>query len=482
LADQSDIIDKKSLISQLNKINQDYVREDRRISLKVNIPDVGEITCSKVFRAIQGKRLVCLGEIRSRIVIVKLYFSARRAHANWKRSSRGCRAFAEKGIPSPEIIFSGHIPEYGLYALVFEYLIDAMRIDSALEACHDVKGREVVLDQLMGFIALCHERGLEQNDLHLGNFMIQDECIYALDGDQVKAYARPMSRRQSFKNLAGLLANIPPTFITDFNERVMVYGSMRQWVISDAEVAAIMKEVSHIRWDILAEYLRKIYKSKDPFIAISKDRFFSVYDHHNFDIRFDDIISTATQMPFSGNRLVNDVPVGVLTMQIWSSIGYGPVMFRRFWPAGRVWRNALMLRRIGICTPVPVALTGIYKKYSKWECAVFFKSAVGMTLRDFFISDTITINDKENIACCLADACSRMTDMGIWMERLTPEEVLVSENNVVFLSLDAVRISLSRVRNCSSSMLHGFISLWENEPDIRCMLKAQFKQRGLIEG
>jgi hypothetical protein len=72
--------------------------------------------------------------------------------------------------------------------------------------------------------------------------------------------------------------------------------------------------------------------------------------------------------------------------------------------------------------------------------------------------------------------------MGIWMEHLGPETVLVSENNVVFLGLDAVRISLSRVRTCSSKMLHGFISLWENEPDIQRMLWEQFKQRGLIEG
>jgi len=485
LADHSDIIDKSILISQLNKINQDYVREDRHISFKVNIPDVGEIACSKVFRAIQGKRLVCLGEIRSRMVIVKLYFSARRAHANWKRSSRGCRAFAEKGIPAPEILFSGHIPDYGIYVIVFEYLTDAVRVDSALEACPDIHQVERVLDVLMAFLGSCHEQGILQNDLHLGNFMILDECIYALDGDQVKIYRGAIGPKRSLSNLACLLANLPPVYNGGMEDRIMAYVKKRGWVITDREMVRVKRETRKIRQGILSEYLRKTNKTRDPFLTRWDTRFFSVYDRHQFDVVYEEILDASRHLPHGeGNRLASGyslISVGDKEMLVWSSRGYGPRILKRFWSASRIWKNALMLRRIGIETPIPVTLVGKCRNIFRWDCAVFFKPVEGMNLKDFFHSENVTSDIKGSIAEALADTFTRMEEFGITAGRINPEGIIISGLRVVFHNLLIFNRPAFYNWSTQEGRLERFLSSFVDIPGLTELITGHLKDSGIIK-
>jgi hypothetical protein len=470
--------EKKGLIPLLKTINQDYVRQGTPISVTVCIPGIGEVTCSSVFRAIQGKRLVCLGKALDRTVIVKLYFSPRRARANWKRSNRGCRAFSDRYIPSPDILFSGYVPEYGLYAMVFEYLTDALRIDSALDACTDVPRQGKILDLLVGCLASLHERGIEQNDLHMGNFMISGERVYALDGDQVSIHRGPIERNKSFGNLARLLANLPTTFNTIIDERIKAYGNRRGWDISDGEVKKIKKEVWKIRWNYLSEYLAKINRTQDPFISRSDACSFSVFDRHHVDVEFDTILSISNNT--SNEPGYSLVRIGPKDMLVWSSCGYGPFVMKRFWPAGKVWRNGLMLRRLNIQAPHPIALVIRKRGFLRWDCSVFFKPVEGMNLKDLLLSRSISADDKKSVTAGLADALFIMNGMGITLKRIVPEEILVSENKPVFLGLDAVSVSGYSGLQEQSKALNAFISLWNNQSEIKGIFIEQFRKRDCI--
>jgi tRNA A-37 threonylcarbamoyl transferase component Bud32 len=473
----------RDIIPFLNRINQDYVRNEIPISLVVRVPGVGEITCSEVFRSIQGKRLVCLGETHGSKVIVKLYFSAMRARANWKRSHKGCSSFIEKHIPAPGILFSGFVPEYGFYAMVFEYLTDAVRIDSALETCRDTLHQSHVLDSLMNFLAGLHEQGLLQNDLHLGNFMIKGECIYALDGDQITARKGPVGKGTSLRNLARLLANIPTNYNTYIETMITSYLNMRGWEASDEEMRKINDEIRKARWEFLSEYLSKINRTRDPFLSSSGARYFSVFDRHHTDVEYPDILEAAERRTLkkenSGVPMYSLVPVGTKNMLVWSSASFGPLILRRFWVASRVWKNALMLRRLCIGAPHPVAIVFQCRGMMSWNCFVFFKPLEGVNLKDLFTSDSASGEDKEIAAAGLADALALMNGMGIFMGRISPEEIFISGNHVIFLGLDGIDVPGFGSLQRQPAVFRSFLSQWQDMPEIKDIFMEQFRKRKL---
>jgi hypothetical protein len=59
--------------NNLSEINQDHVKTGKSISFSFDVPSLGIIYCTRVLRAIQGKRITCLGDFGSHKVIVKLF-------------------------------------------------------------------------------------------------------------------------------------------------------------------------------------------------------------------------------------------------------------------------------------------------------------------------------------------------------------------------------------------------------------------------
>jgi tRNA A-37 threonylcarbamoyl transferase component Bud32 len=475
---------KTTLRDMLAEISQDYVRQRKPVSIQVRVPGIGEVICTKVFRVISSKRIVCLGQADVRRFIIKLYYAKRGAHRSWKRSDRGCRAFIERGISAPGVLFSGQLPLYEIYALVLEYLEDGTRVDRALEAVGNSKERTAILDALMAALARHHASGILQQDLHLGNFLIKDGCIYSLDGDQVTCSRQPIGRMGSLMNLTHLLANLPTSFNPDIDARVMAYASERGWNISEKEVRMIKGEVRRIRRRNLSDYLGKVYRTKDPFLACSESRSFSIYDRRHVDMNFSEILEASRhalhgkEKPHaSGYSLVR---VGVENMLVWSSKGFGPFILRRLWGASRIWKNALMLNRLGVETPRPIALLGRNKGIFRWECSIFFKPIEGMTLKDLFSSGSISGKNKERVAESIADACSVMNDMGIFIDRINPEEIIVSGDHVIFLGLDAIQKPLFGTRLKQSRLLRRFLSQWQDMPHIKKVLMEQFERRNLV--
>jgi len=475
---------RKALREVLSGISQDHVRQQTQVSFPVEIPGIGEVLCSRVFRVIVGKRIVCLGQAGAGKMIVKLYLARHGARRHWRRSEKGCKAFVEKGIPAPGVLFSGYLPEHGVYALVLEYLEGGTRVDRALVAIHDNADRGAVLDALMAALAHHHARGILQQDLHLGNFMIREGGIYSLDGDQVRALSRPVGRKGSFRNLARLLASLSTVSGPARDARITAYAGARGWEISGRETRWIEKEARRIRDRKLGEYLDKVYRSKDPFVARSDKEGFSVHDRRHEDVSLSAILEAAGQL--SRARRAADVPgysrvlVNGKDMLVCSSTGLGPLLLRRFWPAARVWKNALMLGRLGVETLQPVALVGRRKGLLQWDCSVFFKPAPGITLKELMASGSLSQQDTEQLAENLAGAFSLLGGTGVVMGRVDPEEFLVSGDRIVILGLDAAQRGCPGGRLRQSRALRAFLSQSGVSPAVRKIFIDQFTDRGLI--
>lgn len=469
-----------SLRDVLAEITQDYVRQQKPASFHITIPGIGEIVCTEVFRVIFSKRIVCLGQANENYFIVKLYFAKHGAIRHWKRSDRGCRAFVEQRIPAPGILFSGYIPDYGLYAMVFEYLRDAIRIDSALEACSDSLEREEVLSKLMTCFASLHEHGILQHDLHLGNFMIKDGVIYSLDGDQVVNRRGPVGRKRSLTNLALLLANLPVYVAFGLDTWIDAYARERNWSISDDDRADLKNMALRIRRKNLSQYLRKVLNSRDPFLASSGHGFFSVFDKRHFVVSLLEILDAAKRSKPAHGALgkagYKCVTRGNENMILLSSYCVGPLIFKGLWGTVRTWRNALMLGRIGLMTPPPVALA-IMKGTLFHRCSIFFKSMEGMPIKDYFHSTDVPAEAKAIVATDLADAFNRMEAMRITVDRIDPGKIIISDQKVVFLNPGIFRRSIFNRRSKQTRMLGRFLADCKDIAGLKEILLKHLKMR-----
>lgn len=465
-----------SVLSSLREVTQDHVRTGKPLGIRLSIPDRGEVACTEVFRAIRGKRLVCLGSIGAAKVVVKLYFANRRARRHWRRSDTGCRAFLDRGIPAPEILFSGHLPEYGFYAMILEFLEGGVRIDRVLAAAVDEREQRALMGRLTAELALHHASGILQEDLHLGNFMLRDDTIYSLDGDQVACCRRPPGRRRSLENLVLLLANLPAWRDADLDGLIDSYVLARHWSMTDSERAEVRSMVLRKRRKDLSGYLGKALRSRDPFVVESGPGLFAVLDKRNAGITLPEIRKAAGRTfpgqvdPGTG---CGELSVGDHRFLMLSTHGLGPLFFKPWFGAVRAWKQALALNRIGLHTPQPVALVLRRRTALLWRCSVLFRPVEGSGLREFFLSPHTTRKEKESCARDLADALARMQAVGITPGEVNPEGILVSGTTLVFAGRAVFRRPLMRVRGRGTKALERILSLCSDIPELGDLIRGE---------
>lgn len=459
-----------NVLAALRGITQDHARTGMPLNMSLSIPGMGEVICTEVFRAIPGKRLVCLGMVGEARVIVKLYYAPRRAYRHWKRSDKGCRAFLRKRIPAPEILFSGYLARYDLYAMVLEFLEGGVRIDQALAAIPEKGMGGELPGLLMAELARHHASGIIQNDLHLGNFMVRNHIVHSLDGDQVEERGKPHGRRSSLRNLASLLANINTSRDSDLDAWIQSYVRERHWSMAEADQEALKARIYRMRKRNLSAYLGKTLRSRDPFVAQSGAGLFTVFDKRHTGVRLPDILHSAGRTKKAEGAL-GRIGYQVRTfgdrqlLQL-SSCGAGPLVFKSLFSAVRVWRNALMLNRIGLQTPQPVALVMQRKLPLIWKCSVLSMPVDGIGLRDFLISANVSQEVRDRVAAGLVDALVRMTGVGVSPGGLKPEHILVAGEALVFIDPAAFRRPFVAPRARMARAVKRFLSLCAKIPGI----------------
>lgn len=168
--------------------------------------------CHSILRHLPGKRLVCTGSWGDKQVVVKI-FQGKRALRHWEREKRGIELLLQRGIATPELLFSGTLID-NTPVLITQKVSDAETAQQRWDHCRDYAERIHLLQALTKVIAQQHKRGLWQEDLHLGNFLLHAEEVFTLDGDAIRAKIETtlLPQRISRTNLALFLAQIPPVY------------------------------------------------------------------------------------------------------------------------------------------------------------------------------------------------------------------------------------------------------------------------------
>lgn len=222
-----------------------------------------------------------------------------------------------------------------------------------------------LLERALAVIGAMHAKGLQQTDLHLGNFLQQDEQIYIIDGDavQVQQPNEPLDSHDAHANLALFFAQLPAEWDAQMESLLAHYLSVSTRVIDPDGLAT---QVRVIRQQRLEDYLSKSLRDCTPFAVSHSWSRFTVTRRGdatlltpllaNPDLAF----KTDSLLKDGGSSTVARTDQGgrPLVVKRYNIKGLGHWL-SRFWRPSRAWHSWLAAHRLqflGIATPQPVAM------------------------------------------------------------------------------------------------------------------------------
>ena len=146
------------------------------------------VVCSATLRSQPGRRFVAAAMIDGQRAVLKAFFGPR-AQRGFVRERRGVAALQAARLPTPKLLASGR--GGGALVLAFEHMEGHAPTAADGEA-------------VLALLARLHDRGLRQRDLHLGNFLVCDGRLLAIDGGGIRAGRA--TRRRRTEDAARLLA------------------------------------------------------------------------------------------------------------------------------------------------------------------------------------------------------------------------------------------------------------------------------------
>jgi tRNA A-37 threonylcarbamoyl transferase component Bud32 len=341
----------------------------------------------RFFRVLPGKRVVCLARWRDQLVVAKIFLSPKGWKRHLLRETNGITVLLSEGIPTPKIAGIGTSADAQAGVLLLEYLDQSQSIRKGWKNS-SLEERERMLRSVVRLIAQCHSRGLLQHDIHLDNFVMQQQQLFLLDAADVEKRDEPndvagVDNLRSMQNLALFFAQFPV-----FNDRCVpqmyeYYRKLRPEAQLSADIALFNAILRKKRLGRVAVVENKLYRSSTANVCKRSWNKFVVYRRklespawQAFIENPDDFIAAGTCLKNGNSSTValvdiDNKPYVVKRYNLKSPWHFLRRMFRpsRAWVS---WRNAHVLRLLGIATPAPRLM--MEKRYGFLRGRAYFVS------------------------------------------------------------------------------------------------------------
>jgi tRNA A-37 threonylcarbamoyl transferase component Bud32 len=350
------------------------------------------ITLTDVYRVLPGKRITAKARITNaaptldndarsagdatpgprdaedETFIAKVFLDSQ-ALARCTKESAGLKRLEQAGIPAPRVVAS-HAIEGGGEILVTEFLAQAETLANLLgrSICitaaqdHAISEHQVLayLEPTIGLVGQLHRAGLIHGDLHFGNFLLQKNKAFILDGDAITDAKGPHATAH---NLAAFFAQLP-TRLDHLQPRLLSSYSP-QYSTAKIIEAELKQQIHAIRqWrciDILNKSVRdcslfSVTQSFTQFMACARpDAAWLVPLLHDPDVFMNAHVVKRGNTCTVARASLNGRPLIIKRYNIkgvWHWL-------TRFWRPSRAWHSWVSAHRLqfwGIPTPRPVAL------------------------------------------------------------------------------------------------------------------------------
>lgn len=174
--------------------------------------DQADLTCQSLLRTLPNKRYVAKALWQGRVVLAKI-FVGEKSHRHYQRELAGTSLLAQYGILTPKLLNQYQSPT-GCW-LLFDYLDHAITLEQQWQQLLTQPllstPQRHLLQKALHAIAILHQQGLWQQDLHLDNLLQYQEQLYWIDGDGIRTEnaGTLLSNHHIEENLAIFFAQLP---------------------------------------------------------------------------------------------------------------------------------------------------------------------------------------------------------------------------------------------------------------------------------
>jgi tRNA A-37 threonylcarbamoyl transferase component Bud32 len=341
-------------------------------------------------------------------------------------------------------------------------------------------------------LARLHSAGLVQNDPHIKNFLLSGKTVYAIDGDAVDAghLGKELSYRPSLKNLGLFFAQFYPVYANLIPDAFKHYAYLRKWTPEDNTYNCLMKEIRKSRLTAEKEYLKKIFRESTHFVRDKNRHRFIVCDRDYYDDEMKAFFDNAEEF-LSGRKILKD---GNSSTVFLVNLSGHPVVVKRYnmknmWHfirrscrksrAWMSWKNAHLLKSMGINTPKPLAM--MEKRYGPFRGVSYILNEYvgGADINHLLNTDFSGDAELSGLAKQLGDMLGRFAFSSTTHGDFKATNFILSDKKILFIAdIYSVRKhkNESKFKKAFREDLSRFMQNWENRPDIDNLFRDEISK------
>lgn len=440
--------------------------------------------CEKLLRDLPRKRQVFQGKWQEKEVIIKLFFHKHHARRHTRREWKGLLSLAKLSQNSPAPLFWGKLNSK-TYTLVMEKIPAAQSGWEIWQSLEEKTSRENFLKKIIKQLAQQHQQGILQQDLHLDNFLLQEDSIYLIDPSQMQFFGKHLSRKTSIKQLASLLSQLD--LPSSFREPLLtVYTQARSWEVRPSDKAYLEKKIHSYRSARIKKTLHKYLRTNRLHQKIIKQGHILVIEK-SFSKQAHSLLENIDQWMEEGEVLKRGNTCFVSKVML----GETPVVIKRynhkgFWHsfrhsikrsrARRCWLFAHRLLLSQIATARPLAF--MEKRWGKYiECSYFISEYVqGEDLQPFLSSPNKEEKLRRRVAHETKQLIEKLHLELISHGDLKHQNILLRDGKPILIDLDGMEVHRKKKKFLSRQKkdIKRFAKNWQDQPEVSALFDEPY--------
>ncbi len=441
----------------MNIIDSDNLKNlsyGEQVPFSVYIDNYDEpLVCAEILRIIPGTRIVCKARMKNKDVIAKFFVNHINASRHIARESHCMKTLQEAGIPTPKIIAESTVAK-SITVLITEYLQDAENPCSLLKLNDPENRTREILNQFFALLAEFHKAGLVQKDLHLNNFLIKGNILYAIDAANLKKTGSPLSASAASDNIALFFAQFDKDFYPELLKAIESYHNSNPYEnINQKTIIALAKTKRQLIWKKVS---RKLFRNCTSVVRKSNFRHLILCKRNYYKNQFidflnnpDDFLQKSPLLKDGNSSTVGLVEIdgckyAVKRYNIQNSVKF---ICRQFTPTRtrRCWLIGHLLIFSNIKTPEPIAI--IEKRLGPIR-------TVGYIITEFIDAPSIrqvlsyakdNKQEQSKILTCFISSLKKLHERKITHGDFKDTNFHYDDGELYIVDLDSVKLHKSRL-------------------------------------
>ena len=407
------------------------------------------VVCVCLLRGLGGKRKVLDASWNQRPVIVKLFADPIKAKYHMKREWRALKLLQEQDLNSPAPLFYGKTNQHD-WAVVTEKIVNASTIREIWDNTTDVRKKRELLCRVSRELAKQHSKGVLQKDLHLGNFLLQAEKLFALDPAQMRFLSGDINKRPAIAQLALLASTVPDENTDTITSVCKEYAQARSWKFSRSDIAVFRKKLAAAKKNGIKKALKKCLRTNKRYQKIEEHNycgvaamdFFEKADFHKLAEGIDELMQSGQILKNGNTCFVSRINLAGQDIVIKRYNHKGIIHSARHTikksRARRCWLHAHRLEMLNIATPRPLAYIEQRKKKLIWKSYLITEYVEGQNLYNFLRNSNVTEQNRSKLTQQVRELLDNLGKHRISHGDLKHSNILITEHGPVLTDLDSM--------------------------------------------